>query len=451
MQITRHFLTLRPTAPGQRGRRVHYRRCGSGPLLLLVHQSPRSSKEYEPLMRQWGAHFTCLAPDSPGFGQSDALPGTPEIEDFADALHEFLDAVGVLRCVAYGFHSGGVILIEALRRRPGRFEGIVAGGYPVWTQAEMDLFSARYLPPLVPQSFGEHLPWAWNRVLEQSWFFPWFDARDETRLSIAHADADKVHAMMMELLDAGDAYRAGYGAVMRAPAVIPAPDEPTAPVLICAYRADPMIAHIDRLPPLPESWHALKVDTPADQQDAARALLLLHAAAVAPVLAEDADEGFIEVDGGLIHWRGRKGADQMLLHTPATELSTPDTDAIAIDLPGHGLSDDAQDIVTAIEAAARMLGADSILWPAAPEGDPALLYPDVTPDRFGTHLMKAWAAARSEAIFRPWYAASAASAIPIRPDAINPEAIALRTRARLRAGAAAIRWHDILVRKGASA
>lgn len=42
MRIFRHFIRVG-------NRRVHYRRAGSGPSLLMVHQSPRSSAEYEPL------------------------------------------------------------------------------------------------------------------------------------------------------------------------------------------------------------------------------------------------------------------------------------------------------------------------------------------------------------------------------------------------------------------
>src|SRR5690606_14285730 len=81
MTITRHFVTV-----GKR--RIHYRKAGSGPPLLMVHQSPRSSAEYEPLMTKWAQHFTCIAPDTPGFGQSDPLPGDPDINDFSTALME---------------------------------------------------------------------------------------------------------------------------------------------------------------------------------------------------------------------------------------------------------------------------------------------------------------------------------------------------------------------------
>ena len=49
--ITRHFVSIR----GKYGdRQVHYRRAGDGPALVLLHQSPQSSLEYVPLMKEWG-------------------------------------------------------------------------------------------------------------------------------------------------------------------------------------------------------------------------------------------------------------------------------------------------------------------------------------------------------------------------------------------------------------
>ncbi len=440
MQITRHMVTIPAT-----GRRMHYRRCGSGPALLMVHQSPRSSAEYAPLMRAWGEHFTCIAPDTPGFGQSDPLPGEPDIDAFADALLETMDALGLDACPAYGFHSGGIILVTALKRAPKRFACLAIGGYAIWTTEEMRIFGESYLPAFHPSAYGEHLTWLWNRMLEQSWFFPWFDTRDAARLSVAHADLPRVQQAVMEMLDAGDAYRAGYGAVLRAPRDIPPPDAKTPPVLISAYAGDPLQAHIDRLGAMPANWQALKVATPAAHQAASLAFLREHGGdAPPPPLAEDAGEGWIEANGALIHWRGSRGAARLLLHAPGAELAEPEPDEVAIDVPGHGLSDDCADMLAAIHAAREALGARAIVWPTLPQGDPDLLYPDLAPDRFGGHLLKAWSAARAEAIFAPWYEASAAAAIPLAPGALAPEAIALRARARLRAGSAARAWHDIL-------
>lgn len=439
MQITRHMVTIPAT-----GRRVHYRRCGSGPPLLMVHQSPRSSAEYSPLMQAWAEHFTCIAPDTPGFGQSDPLPGEPDINDFADALLETMDALGLGACPAYGFHSGGIILVTALKRAPERFACLAIGGYAIWTAEEMRIFGESYLPPFHPSAYGEHLAWLWNRMLEQSWFFPWFDTRDAARLSVAHADLARVQQAVMEMLDAGDAYRAGYGAVLRAPRDIPPPGAKTPPVLISAYAGDPLQAHIDRLGDMPANWQALKVATPAEHQAASLAFLREHGGDAPPPLVEDAGEGWIEANGALIHWRGAKGAAGLVLHAPGAELAEPGPDEVAIDVPGHGLSDDAADPLAAIHAAREALGARVIAWPALPQGDPALLYPDLAPDRFGGHLLKAWSAARAEAIFAPWYAASPAAAIPLAEGALEPHAIARRARARLRAGSAARAWHDIL-------
>ncbi|MEP5938392.1 MAG: alpha/beta fold hydrolase [Erythrobacter sp.] len=439
-QITRHILTLPET-----GRCVHYRRCGSGPLLLMVHQSPRSSAEYEALMQQWAPHFTCIAPDTPGFGQSDPLPGNPEIADFADALKDFLDALGVARCAAYGFHSGGIILVTAIKRHPQLFTSLAIGGYAIWTKAEMDLFSDRYLPEWHPSDYGEHLTWLWNRMLEQSWFFPWFDIRDEARLSVAHADLAKVNQAVSEMLDAGNDYRAGYGAVLRAPRDIPATDAAVPPCLITAYNGDPLQSHIDRLGDMPAGWRAAKVDTPQDHQNASLAFLQDHAdGETCPDLNEDADEGWLQIDQGLIHWRGESGAQTLKLHQPAGEIAEIAAGEVAIDVPGHGLSSDFDDPAAAIETAATMLDAKTIDWPDAPSGDLDMLYPDLTPDRFGSYLLRAWSAARAEAFFDPWYSAHPECALPVDQAAIAPVAIAARAHARLKAGNAAKTYHNLL-------
>jgi pimeloyl-ACP methyl ester carboxylesterase len=414
----------------------------------MVHQSPRSSAEYNALMQQWGEHFTCIAPDTPGFGQSDALPTIeghePEIGDFADALCEFLDALGVGPVPAYGFHSGGIILISALKRQPQRFASLAVGGYAIWTEQEMQIFGDRYLPEFRPSAYGEHLTWLWNRLLEQSWVFPWFDRREEARLSVAHADINRVSQAVSEMLDAGDHYRAGYGAALRAPNDIPSPEANVPPCLITAYDGDPLQAHIDRLGAMPAGWRAEKVRTPADHQAASLAFLLSQpAGAPAEALVEDSDEGWIELDGGLIHWRGTKGG-RLLLHAPAKQMREPGQGELVIDVPGHGQSDDFDHPEDAIEAAAKALQASAIVWPEPPVGDPAQLYPDMTPDRFGQHLQRAWAVSRAEAFFSPWYEANAAHATPLDPTAIEPAAIHTRTIARIRAGDAARRWHDIL-------
>jgi haloalkane dehalogenase len=437
MHITRHYLTVN-------GRRVHYRRCGEGPPLLMVHQSPRSSAEYAALMREWGEHFTCIAPDTPGFGQSAPLTGEPEIAEFADAICEVIETLGIGPVAAYGFHSGGIILITAMRRRPELFRALAVGGYAIWTPEEMAVFGDRYLPLFQPSAYGEHLHWLWQRMLEQSWFFPWFDTRNEAKLSVAHADVARVQAAVMEMLDAGDAYRAGYGAVLRASRDIPPLDAVTPPVLISAYDGDPLQAHVDRLGAMPAGWTGAKVATPADHQLLSRDFLQAHAAGDMPAVAANGEAGFVHVRtldfDGLIHWQGQFGAPLLRPAAPGQEARWIDG-LCSIDLPGHGLSDswpgeaptDFAAWAAVAEAARVALDAGAIIWPEAPVGDPAQLFPDLNPDRFGSHLTRAHAIARASAFFAPWYAADAMHMIDVDQGQLTPDALHLAARALLRA------------------
>ncbi|MBA4747200.1 MAG: alpha/beta fold hydrolase [Sphingopyxis sp.] len=418
MRITRHYLTIN-------GRRVHYRRAGKGPPLLMVHQSPRSSAEYDGLMRDWGAHFTCIAPDTPGFGQSDPLAKPDaDIDDFADALIAFVRALGLTHVAAYGFHSGAIILVTALKRDPHLFSGLAIGGYAIWTAQEMAIFGEAYLPPLLPSAYGEHLVWLWNRMLEQSWFFPWFDIRDQARLSVAHADVARVHAAVLEMLDAGDAYRIGYGAVLRAPRDIPPPDAVTPPVLISAYDGDPLQAHIDRLGAMPRGWAARKIATPAEHQALSLAFLQQLPAAACPALAADAVSGFYHLSTGQFDG---------LVHVDGDD----------IDLPGHGLSDGWPGTPPTDWAAWRdvvhRLRDDyglTVKLPPLPKGDPEHFYPELAPDRFGAHLLAAWGIARARALFDPWYDVAAANVLPVDAARLDPARLARDTLAILRGRAA---------------
>lgn len=442
MTITRHFIRIGD-------RIVHYRKAGTGPILLMIHQSPRSSAEYAALMAKWAPHFTCIAPDTPGFGQSDPLPGDPDINDFAQAVHELLDALGIERCAAYGFHSGAIILMTTIKQQPDRFTRVAMGGYAIWTRQEMALFGDAYLPPFHPSDYGEHLTWLWNRILEQSWFFPWFAADEAHRLTVAHDDPARVDAVVREMLDAGNAYQAGYGAVLRAPRDIPPVDAAMPPCLITAYDGDPLQEHIDRLGDMPAGWEARKVAAPDDHQQASLEHLLAGEHPAPPTLPEADDRGFvaIEADGfdGLIHWQGNRASDALHLHEPARALACDTAPAaLHIDLPGHGLSDDWSGEApndwagwaALIDAVSAELGTLKTHMPAPPPGDPARLYPDLTPDRFGAYLTAGWQVVRARNFFEPWYEANADHARAFDPADLVPAKLAVEHRDLLRARAA---------------
>ena len=425
-------------------------------------------------MLKWGLSFTCIAPDSPGYGQSEPLPiNSPDINDFGDGLIEFLDVLGVKEVGMYGFHSGGAIAMNAHVRNPGRFTALACGGYPIWTGAEMALYASGYLPSFKPTGYGEHLTWVWSRILEQSWFFPWFKTEESTRMRNAHDDVARVTAQVLELLDAGDNYQHGYRAVLSAPSDIPAADSKHNPVLIATYQGDPLLIHIDRLPALPAGWITGSAESSLALEDLFGDFLEKFPGPSYESFNADTDRGFVSVEtshfNGVIQWSGDLAATKLILHNvgESSELVKAEQ-ALVIDLPGHGLSSEISDAATLADwaeviksamanrgaqnvkciegdqlsallalALAKSMGADCVCATNAhipADGDNwQSSQPNLTPDRFGSHLNRAWQVVRSTQFFWPWFEAKNSNAIAFDESQIDPEYLAIAHRALLRA------------------
>ena len=95
------------TIQGKWGRRqVRYLISGTGPIIFLLHQSPKSADEYKPQISQWSSDFTIIAPDTPGYGGSDPLnTENITIQDIAEATIELADSLGIDAFGLYGFHT----------------------------------------------------------------------------------------------------------------------------------------------------------------------------------------------------------------------------------------------------------------------------------------------------------------------------------------------------------
>ena len=60
------------------GRRVHYRRAGSGPPLVLLHALGESSYSWTRVLPALATGHTVIAPDLPGFGDSEPVATKPD-------------------------------------------------------------------------------------------------------------------------------------------------------------------------------------------------------------------------------------------------------------------------------------------------------------------------------------------------------------------------------------
>ena len=162
-------LTRRYVA-GRHGQ-IHLRQAGAKgarPALLCLHMSPMSGRIFERLLVEMARDRRAVAPDTPGFGMSDAPSSPPEIADYAAAMsdviegHELDAPVDVL-----GYHTGAMTAPELAILRPDRIRRVVMVAAPIYTAEERDAAQRQYTRPK-PRPDGRHLldPWIglthWN-------------------------------------------------------------------------------------------------------------------------------------------------------------------------------------------------------------------------------------------------------------------------------------------------
>lgn len=142
--------------------------------LVLLHQTPRSADEFAEVIPRLARERRVLAIDTPGYGCSDRVPGQPSVEDYAAAVLQALDALGVDRFVPVGHHTGEIVAVELAAAAPERVERVALSG-PV----DLDEAGREYLKPFFRQwtiapdgshltdKFGKFLQWVPDPALVQ--------------------------------------------------------------------------------------------------------------------------------------------------------------------------------------------------------------------------------------------------------------------------------------------
>lgn len=351
--ITRHFVTIDGT------RQVHYRRAGKGPPVLLLHQSPTSSREHVPLIEYLAADYTVIAPDTPSNGQSDPLPNErATMDEYGDNIAQFLKAIGVPKVTTYGFHSGSSVSAAFATRHPEMVYGSILNGFVAQTPEERAERHRSYLIPVPPRWDGSHLALIWSRIKEQYIFGPWNNmTRAGRQLQRAFPGTDFVQWQLMEWLRSGDTYRRPYGAVFDYPG-----DEVVkrfkTPTIVCASDWDGLVKHLDRLKDLPACVTIERIGPdPAAVFPFVKERIARFAQGAEPPppprvqpLKDRAYQDYIAVGNGQLHVRrvdgpGRPvliGADAISDNAAIDSLTSAFLGrraALAIDPPGIGESD----------------------------------------------------------------------------------------------------------------
>lgn len=443
------------------GRQIHYHLWGRGPAVLAIHGSPQSARAVAPIAKVIAAKGLCvIAPDTPGNGLSDPLTVPYErigSEDYARALAQFADAMGVARTGVYGFHTGAATACAFAALYPQRTAAVVMEGLPGWSDEERADLVARYLPPFVPRWDGSHMTWLWARMEEQTLFFPWHAPTAATRMAYNVSPPDSIHANCMDVLESGDNHRMPYLAALtfRCESWL---HRVQGPKLICLTASDVLAPHLAR--PVFAAHFPRVFDSANALHAAAAEFLAARSGQDAPVAPSSGGDrfgmsrGYVKSGDGSLAWRGSdsgRGRPLILIHAAGSSgdefepMLTEFAGArpiFAIDLPGHGASKDGwmeiprntQGIsaivadalanlgvmdpavagvhfggqvahslaVSATAARAATLGASAF---PGEEGEGIRKHgaPPLAPEWDGAHLVRAYRIARWERLYMPWF------------------------------------------------
>lgn len=172
--------------------------------LICLHQTPKSGRDFETLMTVMGQGRVCIAPDTPGYGDSDAPAEPPSIADYGGAMLDLIDGLqagGVLPAGPVdlmGYHTGGVIAAWIARQYPERVRRVVFVSLAALDPAvRAERLANMHIFP-VPCADGSAIPSLWS--LTES-------------LNDARLDPEWRHKALAECLRSGARMPWGFRAV----------------------------------------------------------------------------------------------------------------------------------------------------------------------------------------------------------------------------------------------
>jgi pimeloyl-ACP methyl ester carboxylesterase len=107
------------------GHRVYYRREGWGPVVLLIHGITGSSQTWDDVIPLLSDHYTVIAPDLLGHGDSAKPRGDYSLGAYASGIRDLLKAVGHDRATVVGHSLGGGVAMQLAYQFPEMAERLV--------------------------------------------------------------------------------------------------------------------------------------------------------------------------------------------------------------------------------------------------------------------------------------------------------------------------------------
>jgi len=102
------------------GLRIHYKRAGRGPVVLLLHGTTSSLEHFDRSAAILHGCFDVIRPDLPGFGRTGPRPdGAYRVRTYAATVAAFMEQLNVTCCAVAGNSLGGNITWNLALDHPG--------------------------------------------------------------------------------------------------------------------------------------------------------------------------------------------------------------------------------------------------------------------------------------------------------------------------------------------
>lgn len=130
------------------GVKIFYRESGmlEKPAMILFHGFPSSSHMFRDLIPRLEKNFRLIAPDYPGFGQSDIPPREKfsyTFDNIAAVMEKFIERLGVEKFFMYVFDYGAPIGFRVAVKNPQKILGIVSQNGNVYAEGLGKKWAAR--------------------------------------------------------------------------------------------------------------------------------------------------------------------------------------------------------------------------------------------------------------------------------------------------------------------
>ena len=130
------------------GLKIFYREAGpkNAPVILLLHGFPTSSRMYQGLMPLLADRYHLIAPDYPGFGNSDAPPATTfnyTFDHITSVLDHFTQVLGLKHYSLYMCDYGGDVGLKLAILHPERVQALIVQNANISEAGESELWVAR--------------------------------------------------------------------------------------------------------------------------------------------------------------------------------------------------------------------------------------------------------------------------------------------------------------------